>query len=235
MRLCIAELKETLQGPDGRAVPTGVNPGGIEAARHREDDGQQQHQADLEEQGNADDHGDERHRPRHAPDARVAQHRLGDHVGAAGVGQQLAQHGAEGDDDPHVAERSADPRLEGEHGLRGAMARQEADEDRPDGEGEEGVQPYCRDEHDDEKDAGGGIEEQSYVVSRHAVRGPSLRPRPPDARIARLIRFFGPGVAPNPSGANATRGIPGRTQMGASARAPLGTFNSPKMYASNAP
>ena len=90
-----------------------------------------------------------------------------------------------------MAERSPDPRLEGEDRLGGAVARKEADEDRPDGEGEEGVQPQCGDEHDDEKDAGGGIEEQSCVVSRHP-RGPSLRPRSEDARIAQLIRFLPP-------------------------------------------
>ena len=159
-------------------------------------------------------------------------------IGAAGVGQQLAQHGAEGHDDPHVAERPADARLEGEHGPGGAVARQEADEDGSDGEGEEGVQPYCGDEYDDEKDAGGGIEEQPCVVSRHPLRGKVYGHAPgiPES-LSSYVRW--PTELHKATRGSGNKGGPKHIleypNQGVASRAPLGTFNSPKMYGSNPP
>ncbi len=55
-------------------------------------DRNEEHEADLEEHRQPDQHGDERHRPGQHPDAGLGEDGVDDLVGSTGVGQQLAEH-----------------------------------------------------------------------------------------------------------------------------------------------
>jgi hypothetical protein len=74
-----------------------------------EDHRHEQHDADLEEQRDADDHGDQGHRPRQPAFAASGQDGRSDLVSAARIGQQLAEHRAKSQHDANGAKRAADP------------------------------------------------------------------------------------------------------------------------------
>ena len=73
----------------------------FQLARHAEDQRQQHHKTDLEKHRDADDECREGHGPGQHVVGRPAEDRVGDRLGDPGIGQYLAEHGAEGDDDSH--------------------------------------------------------------------------------------------------------------------------------------
>ena len=82
------------QGRDGDPHEGQLGP-----ASHQQDDGDEQHQANLEEHRQANDGADEGHRPRQGGWGCLGHQRVDDFVGAAGIGEQLADDRAEGDED----------------------------------------------------------------------------------------------------------------------------------------
>ena len=83
------------------------------------DERDQQHEADFEEQRNADDEGNEHHRPVHPLLAERAEQRFRDLIGAARLRHHLAEHRAQPEYDADEADDAAEPRLKR---LRGSGA-----------------------------------------------------------------------------------------------------------------
>ncbi|MDF9757085.1 hypothetical protein OKW51_004048 [Pseudomonas hunanensis] len=118
----------------------------------------QQHEADLEEQRDAHQEGGEHHRPVHLLLAEGADQGLGDLVRAAGVGHQLAEHGAQGQDDADEAEHAAEAVLERLHHLGHRHAGGQAEKARGYGEGDEGVDLEMGDQQDEPDDGDQRVE-----------------------------------------------------------------------------
>ena len=91
--------------------------------------------------------------------------------GAAGVGEQLAQHRAEGDQQADFLQDAAHPVLEVGDDLGQLHAGGEADERGAEDEGQEGVELELGDEHHDERDAEGRDHQQLGVVAGPALDG----------------------------------------------------------------
>ena len=121
----------------GRALESGL---AFQLARHAEDQRQHDHQADLEEHGDADDEGHQGHGPGDHAIGGVPENGFGDLLGDACIGQDLAQHGAQRDHDAYGAQRFA--RAVGQlldDGFR-IHAGGKADADRDDEQGQQRVQ-----------------------------------------------------------------------------------------------
>ena len=113
----------------------------------------EQHDADLEEQRQAEDGRDRRHHPRQAARPDPADQRRDDAVGAAGVLEQLADHRAERDEDADRAGRGAEPGHEALDGVARRHRRHGAEHRRAEHQGQERVHLGPGDEHDDGEDA----------------------------------------------------------------------------------
>jgi hypothetical protein len=88
----------------------------VAALGDHQHDRDQQHYADLEEQRQPDHGGDQHHRPRHRPPAGPVEDGVDDLVGAAGVGEHLAEDRPEGDQHADARDRGAEAGAEaGEH------------------------------------------------------------------------------------------------------------------------
>ncbi|MCY1426875.1 hypothetical protein D9M71_427040 [compost metagenome] len=105
--------------------------------------------------------------------AESADQRLGDLVGAARVGHQLAEHGAQGKDDADEAEHAAEAVLERLDDLFHRHPGGQAEEAGGDDQGDEGVEPEAGDQQDQAEDGDHGVQQQVGVV-RHAEHGDLL-------------------------------------------------------------
>lgn len=88
----------------------------------------------------------------------------GDLVGAAGIGHQLAEHGAQGEDHADEAEHAAEAVLEGFDDLLHRHPRGQAEEAGGDDQGDEGMHLEAGDQHDQADDGHQGVEEQVGIV-----------------------------------------------------------------------
>ncbi len=125
-----------------------------------------QHDPDLEEQRQADDRGDQDHRPRHGALARLREDRVDDLVRAAGVGEQLAEDGAERDEDADTRDGRAETRGEARYRLRRRGAGERTERQGADGQREERVHLELGDEQDDDGDARQDGDAQLRVAGR---------------------------------------------------------------------
>ena len=91
-----------------------------------EQDGQQQDQADREPSGQADGQREGHDAPLDAIGAEDPRHSRSQHFRAAGLGQELAQHGPQGDDSGCSCQSGSQPVSEGfqhpENGVGGGLA-----------------------------------------------------------------------------------------------------------------
>jgi hypothetical protein len=140
-------------GQTGQRGDADAHQGVVAALGDHQHDRDQQDHADLEEQRQTDDGGDQDHRPRHRPAARPRQDRVDDLVGTAGVGEHLAEDRAEGDQHADAGDRCAEPGGEAGYHLVQRRSGDRAQHQRPDGQGQEGVQLEPGDEQDDDGDA----------------------------------------------------------------------------------
>ncbi|MNQ64170.1 hypothetical protein D3C85_785820 [compost metagenome] len=89
---------------------------------------------------------------------------LGDLVGAAGFGHQLAEHGTQGQHDADKTQYATEAVLEGFHHLDHRHAGREAEEARCQGQGDEGVDLELGDQQYQTDDGNQCIEQQVGVV-----------------------------------------------------------------------
>ena len=128
-----------------------------EAHHHRQDE---QHHADAEKDRQADDEGHEHERPVEALFPEGGDERLRDDLRAAGFGEEFAQHGAEADDDGDETERAADALLKGLRDVEQPHAGAQADAERGEHEGDEGVHLPAGDEEDEQRHRRRCVEEE---------------------------------------------------------------------------
>jgi len=123
----------------------------------------QQHEADLEEQRDAHQERRAHHGPVHVALAEGTDQRLRDLVGAARVGHQLAEHGAQRQHDADEAEHAAEAVLEGFHHLGDRHAGGQAKEPGGDGQRHERVNLELGDQQHQADDRDQGVEQQVGV------------------------------------------------------------------------
>ncbi|CDN43501.1 hypothetical protein BN871_DA_00140 [Paenibacillus sp. P22] len=128
-------------------------------AGDREHERDEQDEADLEEDRNADDESDDHHRPVDVALAEQPDQRCGDALGAAGFGHHFAQHRAERQNDRQQAERVAHARLDGIDDADGAVldgeqrhARRQSDADRRDDKRDERIDFRDRNQQEQHND-----------------------------------------------------------------------------------
>ncbi|MNG77688.1 hypothetical protein D3C79_362440 [compost metagenome] len=126
----------------------------------------QQYEADFEEQRDAHQKCGEHHCPVHVLLAEGTDERLCDLVGTAGVGHQLAEHGAEGEHDTDEAEHAAEAVLERFHDLGHRHPGGQAKKACREGQGDEGVDLEMGDQHDQPDDGDQCVEQQEGISSQ---------------------------------------------------------------------
>jgi len=150
--------------PARAGIPIRIN---VELVRRAtDDDRDEDHHAHLEEQRQPDDGGDEGHAPREHAAGESVGDPVDDVVGPTRVGQDLAEHRAEGDEDAHCSGGAAEPVGEaGQRGRRGdprdGGQRRGAEDQR-----EERVHLQPADQHDDDGDPGEARQDQLAVPGR---------------------------------------------------------------------
>ena len=137
------------------------------------DHGDEQNDADLEEQWDADDEGDERHRPGKAGAGSAVQDGVDDLVSTTGVDEETADDRPEGDEGAHVADGGPHSLGEGGEGIGQRDACDDGQNRRAQRQREEGMHLAPDDEHDDRGDAEQGGRDELRVIVRvtHGVRG----------------------------------------------------------------
>lgn len=140
-------------GETGEGRDADAHQGVVAALGDHQHDRDQQHDADLEEQRQTDDGGDQDHRPRHRTAARLREDRVDDLVGAARVGEHLAEDRTEGDQHADAGDGGAEAGGEAGDGLVERRSGDRAEHERAQGQRQEGVQPELGDEQDDDGDA----------------------------------------------------------------------------------
>ena len=135
---------------DGPAQPLGDG----------EDDGQHDHEAGVEEHGEAQQKGGEAERHGGALLTEFSDHVVGEHLGAAGMFDQHAQHCAEAHQYSDAAQRRIEPFHDGVVKLVERDSRGDGGHDRDDDERDEGVKLKCDDEEKDDGDRCGRDREQ---------------------------------------------------------------------------
>lgn len=148
------------------------------APGHHDDDRHEQHHPDLEEQRQPEDGRDERHDPRQGALVALADEPADDLVGPAGVGQQLADHRPEGDEQPDTAGRRPEAVGERRDDLVRRHRRDRTEHGSAQDEGEERVHLEARDEHDDDGDGQCRGKQQLSVAGIRGVGERSRRQRP---------------------------------------------------------
>ena len=161
-------------------------------AREGEDDGDEQHHADAEKDRQADDEGHEHERPVEALFPEGGDERLRDDLRAAGLGEELAQHGAKANDDGDETERAADALLKGLRDVEQPHAGAQADAERGEHEADEGVHLPAGDEEDEQRHRRRCVKEQRGL---RAEAGQSIHGRGWDCGTRRVER--GGGVEAN--------------------------------------
>jgi len=134
--------------------------------RDGERDRHEQHEADLEEDGNPDDERDRRHRPVHALLTKCGDQRMGDPLRTARFGHHLAEHRPQRDDERDVAEGVPDTGLERLHDGRHRHPDGDAEDERDDDQRDERVELVPRDQDDERDDRDGGVDEKKGALDR---------------------------------------------------------------------
>ena len=137
----------------GQRRDADAHDGGVRTPCHEQHDWHQQHHADLEEQRETQDGGDQGHGPRQHPRPCLADDGLDDRGAAAGVGEDLPDHGAQRDQDADGPHRPAEAGLEARQDAQGGHARRGSHHARSDQEPQERVELRHRDQDDDGRDA----------------------------------------------------------------------------------
>ncbi len=132
---------------------------------HQHDDRQQQNQADLEEHRQSDDDRDKCHRPRDLGGRCLRQQGVDNPIRSTGVGEQLAQHGAECDQQANLLQDAAHALLEVGDDVAQPDAGNQSDEGGAKDERQKGVHLREHDQQHDEGDADDGRHHQPGVVS----------------------------------------------------------------------
>jgi hypothetical protein len=165
-------------GETGEGRDADLEQGEPGAGGHQQDDGHEQDHADLEEQRDADQRRDPGEGPGQDTFGDPVHRRRDDPVGATGVGEQPADHRAQGDEEPHAADRRAHPCLEALDGLLRAHLGYQAEHCGAEDEREERMHLQDGDEHHHGADAEQCREDEDGVA-RRVCRGGSDHGAPP--------------------------------------------------------
>ena len=125
--------------------------GDIELVGDGEHQRDEQHEAHLKEDRNADDERHDVHRPVHPRPAERRNQRARDLFGAARFLQQLAEHRAQAEHDADEPERGAEAGLDRVGDFRQRHPREQSDEKRHEDQGDERVDLQHRDQHEQDQ------------------------------------------------------------------------------------
>ena len=152
--------RKTGEQRDGDLDQRHVDPLGDEKNQRNE-----QNESDFEKQRDADDKGDEHHRPVHVVATEGPQQALGDPFGAAGLGHHLAQHGAETKHDADEADDAAEAILERLDDVGRGDAGDEAEKSGGESQRDKRMHPKPGDQHNQTDDRDEGIQKKKILVA----------------------------------------------------------------------
>ena len=145
---------------------TEVEERGFRFAGETPDERNEDDEADFKEDGEADEEGGGEDGPDGALAAELVEEPVREGAASAGVFEEAADHGSQGDDDGDEAEGVAEAGLHGFEDLGGVHTAGEAKRGAGDHEGEEGVEAGPEDEDQEESDSGQGEEDEGRAT-RH--------------------------------------------------------------------
>ena len=151
-----------------------VEQGQLGFSRQREDNGNQQNHAHAEKHRQPDDEGDEHEGPMQTLFAKGGDEGLGHDLRAAGLRQQLAQHGAEPDHHGDEAQGAAHAFLKRLGDVEQAHAGAQADEQRGQHQCDEGVHFPPRHQKDEQPHGQRGAGEERGLRAQSEQRDHAL-------------------------------------------------------------